>query len=212
MTNWTSVHKQARTRLVTAKSYTTVDAWTAIAQNAILEGATMDLSAVQRVVLHIDCVLTAAVAHTGTEIIMQTSSSDVDDEFWSDFTKVIGPLGTPNTENATNNPMAVDETVITMASTTGYATKAEWRFIKDATIANSELVLQTDVSANVNMTVLNGVKRSHVQNTPMWNIAETIEVELPLETPRARVIYNNTYDADGASITIRCRATAISGM
>lgn len=194
------------------KSYATVDAWAAVAQNAIREGAAIDLSGVQRAVLHIDCVLTTAVAHTGTEIIVQTSSSDADDEFWSDFTKVIGPIGTANTENITNNPLAAGEKIITCANTTGYATKGEWRFIKDATIANSELIFQTDVSANVNISILKGVTRAHVQTTPMWNIGEAIMLELPLETERAQVIYNNTYDSDGASIATRCRATAVSGL
>ena len=212
MTTWSVVKKQARTQLIYGKSYAEIDAWAAVAQNAIREGATIDLTDVQRVKLHIDCALTAAVAHTGTEIIVQTSSADADDEFWSDFTSVIGPIGTANTEPITNNPLAAGGTTITCVSTTGYTTEGEWRFIKDSTIANSELIWQTAYSATPNITILDGVKRAHVQTTPMWNIAEAIELQLPLETLRARVIYDNTYDTDGATIATRCRATAISGM
>lgn len=195
-----------------SKSVAVVDAWAAVAQNAIREGAIVDLESDQNAILHIDCALTAAVSHTGTEIIVQVSSSATDDEFWSNLTPVIGPLGTPNTENITNDPLAAGSTTITCASTIGYTTKAEWRFIKDVTIANSELIMQTDVSANVNISILDGTKRAHVLNTPMWSIADTLLVQLPAEARRARVIYNNTYDSDGASIATRCRAVTISGL
>lgn len=194
------------------KSGAAIDAWAEVLQNAIREGAIFDVSGNYGHGVHIDLALTSEVAHTGSEIIIQISSSSGDDEFWSDFLKFIGPTGTANAENITDNPLAAASTTIAVASTTGYATKAAWRFIEDATIANSELIWQTGYTTDTNITILDGTKRSHVLNTPMYNIAGTYYVRLPEEAQRVRVIINNTYDPDGATLATRTRLSRITAI
>lgn len=67
--------------------------WTAIAAQAFLDAGTLDVSTVLAATLHIDCALSAAVAHTGTEIIVQGRKEAALDE-WTDLARFIGPTGT----------------------------------------------------------------------------------------------------------------------
>lgn len=68
--------------------------WTAIAAQAFLDSGTLDISTVLAATLHIDCAITtAAIAHTGTEIIVQGRKETSLDE-WTDLARFIGPTGT----------------------------------------------------------------------------------------------------------------------
>lgn len=67
--------------------------WTAIAAQGFQDAGTLDVSAVLAATLHIDCALTSAVAHTGTEIIVQGRKEASLDE-WTDLARYIGPTGT----------------------------------------------------------------------------------------------------------------------
>lgn len=196
------------------KSVAAVDEWANIAQNAVREGATTDVTGCYSASLHIDIALTSAVAHTGTKIAVQASSNTTGDEDWSTYLEFIGPTGTPNTENITNNPLAASSTTATCADTTGLYDDDEtrWIYIKDSTIANSELALLVSHVANTSVTFQDGTTNEHVQNTPMWDIAETYTVELPLWANRVRVIYDNTYDSDGAACDTKCRISKVTAV
>ena len=197
--------------MAVTKGSEAVDAWAEIAQNAIREGATKDLDPNYVSTIHIDIALTSETAHTGTQIIIQISTSDADDEFWQDFDEVIGPTGTANKEDITNNPLAAAATTITVASTTGYTTTG-WRFLEDATLANSELVWENGYTTDTNITIQDGVKREHANTADLYNIAKTYPVLLPMTARRARVLYNNKYDADGATVATRTRLTKVTAV
>jgi len=84
-----------------------LDAWALIAQNAVREGAVVDLSGSYASILHIDMALGNTTAHTGgTRIIVETSSSASDDEFWTVRYDSVHLVGTANTEVVLNNPLA----------------------------------------------------------------------------------------------------------
>lgn len=191
----------------------TVDAWAEVAQDAFREGATKDISPNYGTILHIDVALGTETAHTGTEVLVQVSSSTADDEFWTTLKSFVVLVGTAALEAITNNPLAVGGTSITVASTTGFATNGTLLFLEDATFANSELVYQSDFVTNTSITILDGVKREHANTAVLFNLAETFAIELPLSTLRCRVVYNNAYDPDGSTVATRTRlvkTTALS--
>ena len=71
------------------KSVAAVDEWAEIAQNAVREGATTDVSGCYAATLHISYALTSATAHTGTKIEIQLSSNTTGDENWTTLTTFI---------------------------------------------------------------------------------------------------------------------------
>lgn len=199
------------------KSVASVDDWTAVAQNTVIEGATVDVSPNYQSTLSIFCALTSATASTnGCEIRVQLSSNSSGDEDWFDFISFQGPTGTANTENLTNNPLAAGSTTITCASTTGYTlptgTDNGLRYIKDSTIANSEVILQKGLTTNTNITIVDGTTVEHAQNTPMYNIVGSYVISLPDTAIRARIIYNNTKDAAGSTCDVLCRINKITAI
>ena len=194
------------------KSQAAVDAWADIAQNTVREGATVDVSGNYDHILHIDMALSNATAHTGTEIIVQISSSTSTDEFWTNLVKFVGPTGTANEEAIDDDPLLATSTTITISSTTGYTTNGNWRFIKDGTIANSELVWQNGYTTDTNITILDGTTREHAVSTNMYSIADTYVIQVPSAATRVRVVYNNTYDADGATVATRCRISKVTAL
>lgn len=196
------------------KGVAAVDAWTAIVQNDLVEGATTDISANYQTTLYIDAALTSVTATTnGLKIIVQISSAASGDNSWHELTSFGMVAGlTAATENLTNNPAAAGTTVFTVADTTGFVTEGDLIYIKDSTEANSELFIIDTFSTNVSVTALDGSTTSHVQNTPMWNKAASITVSIPDTANRVRVIYDNTQDAAGSTVSVRCRLSNLTGI
>lgn len=197
-----------------------VDVWTEIPQNTAGEGAVVDLSDSFASTLHIDVALGDTTAHTGTRIIVQTSSGAADDEFWTDRYDFVACVGTANTEVILNDPLAAAATQIQVADLTGFTVATNGTllaFLLDNTVANSELVrvVTTAVTGgNDQINLLDGVKRERAFATSVLsNIAATFAIDLPMGTLRARVIVDNKYDADGAEAYFRTRVvktTAVS--
>lgn len=191
---------------ITASS---VDDWTALAAATVGESSVIDISGSYNVAIQIQAFLDSTTAHEGTEFIIQTSFNTTGDEDWSDLTQFSALVGTANSEAITNNPLAVGSTTITCADTTGYTMDAlehRWIAIEDGTLANSELCLQSGLTANVNVTVVDGTTNEHVQNTLMYNIAISRTIVIPFGSgSRARVIINNKFDDDGTASSLNYR-------
>lgn len=189
-----------------------VDACQEIAQNTILEGATFTLSAAYETMLHIWFALSNATAHTGTKIRIQVSAAASGDEDWTDFMTFVSITGTTNLEVITNNPLAAAGTSITVASTTGY-TAGSWIFLEDVgTFANSEWCFVTVVTTNTSLTTMDGVTRQHAVNSICNSVADTYTISLPAATLRCRVVYDNTYDADGATVAVRSSISKVTAL
>ncbi|MHC4984176.1 MAG: hypothetical protein ACYTF6_13540 [Planctomycetota bacterium] len=192
---------------------TAVDAWAEVAQNAVREGAAMTISDSYVSHVYVDIALSNTTAHTGTRILLQVSSESSTDEFWVDLVEMIAVVGTANTEAITNNPAAAGTTVFTVADTTGYAADgALLIFIEDATAANSELMLMVSHSANTSVTVQDGSTREHANTAVLSNVAESFIFTIPLGFLRARVIFDNTYDSDGATVFTRTRVVETTAL
>ena len=199
------------------KAVAVLDGWTAVAANTVIEGATVDCAAKYQSVLTVVVALASATAQAnGMDIRVQISAATSGDEDWVDFVNFVGPIGTANTEAITNNPLAAGSTTITCASTTGYTlptgTDNGLRYIKDGTIGNSEIFLQTALTTNTNITALDGTTHEHIQNVAMWNIVGVYVCQVPDSTNRARVVYNNTKDAAGSACDVMSRISSITAI
>jgi hypothetical protein len=198
------------------KSVAAVDTCQEIAQNTILEGATTDVSGIYEGALHIDFAITSDTTHTGTKIRVQVSCNTSGDDDWQDLYEFVSLTATStdiDSENITNNPAAVGTTAFTVASTTGFTTLGSWRFLEDvSTFANSEWMYQTAVVTNTSITVLDGSTRQHAQNSIFWTHAANYVVPIPMWANRVRIVYDNTYDADGATVAIRARISKVTAV
>lgn len=195
------------------KASEAIDAWEEIAQDNIREGAAADLDPNFEHILHIDHALTSETAHDGTEIIVQISSSDADDEFWSRLTSFVAGTGTAASEVTDDNPLAATATTITISSTTGFEVEGKDLFLEDVDdIVNSEMVYQIEFTSSTDITIIDGVKRSHALNSILNNIAETFVVQIPFGARRARVLYNNSFDSGGSTVATRARLTKVTSI
>lgn len=196
-----------------SKSVGAVDEWAEIAQNAVREGATTDVSTYYQATLHIAYGLSSEVAHTGTKISVQGSSTTSGDEDWYTIAEFTTKTGTPNTE-AFGGSEAGGATVLEVASTTGLYDDDEtrWIFIEDNTAANSEIALLVSHVANVSVTVQDGITNAHDTSDAMFDIADSLSISIPDTVNRVRIIYDNTYDSDGATLFTYCRISGITGI
>jgi len=194
------------------KSASAVDAWAEIAQNAVREGTEVDVSDSYETQLHIDYAQTNETVHTGTKIIVMVSSAASGDEFWSSLAEWVSRTGTGNREAITNDPLAQGSTTINVASTTGYTT-VDWRFIEDiSSFANSEIVRQVGYVANTSITVMDGTAREHAKNSLLHSIAFAYVIDIPFGVLRVKVMYDNTYDSDGATVATRARVVKVTAV
>lgn len=187
-----------------------VNDWTLVAQNADSESNTFAISANYDTYVIIQGFNTSETAHVGTQYNIQVSALSSGDEDWHTINSFIENVGTANSEASTANPLAANSTTITLASTTGYTVadiplSSRIRAIKDATDANSEIVIQNGVTTNTNITIADGTKNEHANTAVLYNIAFAMS---PILIPRGaglrgRVYVNNKYDSDGASIAYK---------
>jgi hypothetical protein len=130
--------------------------WTAIAAATptggggigFLDSGVIDLSTAYEAVLHIDCALASAVAHTGTEITVQVRSEATTPAEWTTLTSFVGPTGTPvvvalkSTANSGQKVVPIDN------PTAASFTIGKWMFILNTTPASCEKIYVTAVGAD----------------------------------------------------------------
>lgn len=185
---------------------TVLNDWTAIAQNTLLASVVMDMSQKSKYTMNIHAALDTTDAHTGTRFIVQTSSVKEGNEDWYPHADFIALIGTAATDLIENNPLAAGSTDITL---TGHALTVEGKllFIEDATLANSEIVLEASQTAN-EVVIIDGTKNTHVVTTAVFNIVMSQKVDLPSNAMRARLVVDNTYSAGGSSLNCRVNVSA----
>lgn len=193
------------------KSVAAVDDWEEIAQNTVREGAVIDVSGLYAGTLHIDVAISNTTAHTGTKIEVQISSNTTGDEDWTTKTDFIGPVGTANQANF-DGAEAAGQTVLDIDVTTGFeADETRWIFIEDTgTVEDSEMALLVSYINDQNITIQDGLTNAKDTDDDLFNIADNYVVDIPLSANRVRVIYDNTYDSNGATVHTKCRITKVT--
>lgn len=192
------------------KAVEAITDWTAVAQNTVGESGTLDCSGHYGTELHIQAFLDTTTAHTGTKFKIQVSSNTSGDEDWQDLTEFVALIGTAATDLIEDNPLAASSTAIAL---TGHALTvlAKWLGIEDGTLVNSELIFEVSQTAN-EVVILDGTTNAHAVNTAIFNLAMVKVIVLPFATNRARVIVDNTYDADGSTLNYKVRATKVTAV
>jgi hypothetical protein len=129
---------------------TQVIEWTIVAVQAFLDSGVIDLSAAYEATLHIDIALTSAVAHTGTEIIVQIRSEDATPDEWTTLTSFVGPTGTPFKIDCLTDSTAGTKVVSATNPTAGLLNKnGKFVFLEDTgAIAQCEILYQTAFGAD----------------------------------------------------------------
>jgi len=184
--------------------------WTAVAQNTIVHSDILDISSDLQAGLILQAFLDTETAHTGTKIIVEISHNTSGDEDWAEIpgTDKIILIGTANEELIDDNPLTAGSVTILMSSTTGYETEGLWRGIKDGTIANSEVVRQSAVDANVDIDILDGTANEHANTVNIYSIAMSeLIAHLSVYVRRVRLIVDNTYDDNGSTLVYRLMIT-----
>lgn len=201
--------------------------WTAVAQNVVAVSDEFDVSESYAHAIIIQAALDTTTAHTGTKFIIMATAQNSGNEDWGIFeTDEIGleliSVGGALTENLTDNPLTAGETTLAMTDTAGFEEYGEaglgldqipgWRFIKDGTLLDSELIYQISVIGNTSITFANGTANEHAQNTPLWNIAISKTVNLPDWASRVKVVVHNAYDSDGSTLNYRILGGKVTGV
>lgn len=187
----------------------TVDAWATINQNTVREGATTDIRDWDIAWLHISSAITSETPHIGTRFWIQVSAADTGDGNWSLFSSTLGPTGTAN-DIELKADLNTSTTTIYCSDTSGAFDDdgIVWIFLQgSATVANSSVCMITAHGANASMTILDPPAYTHISSTRVYDIADSFSLVLPKSAARVRVVYDNTFDADGASVTTRCDIT-----
>jgi len=190
-----------------------VDSTQELAQNTVTEGTTVNVSSYYDGYLQIWWALCNATAHTGTRLIIQTSLADSGDEDWATLTSLVVGVGTTNLEVITNDPATAGTTVFTCADTTGYSV-GTWIFLEDvSTFANSEWLWITTVTSNTSVTALDGSTREHAVSSILNSVAGvTPPISIPFAARRLRVVYDNKYDSDGATVAVKAKLVNVTAV
>jgi len=195
---------------ITKSNEATLTDWTAVAQNAVGESGELVLSDAYWADLMIQAFLDGETAHTGTRFVVQASFADSGDEDWADLFEFVGLIdASPLSEALTNDPLEAAGTTITMAATADFVNGA-WHAIEESTLANSELFWQVAVTTNTSVTTKDGVTNEHAKNTVCYTQALSRTFRIDGAYSRARVLVDNTYDADGCTLDYKVRYSKVT--
>jgi hypothetical protein len=125
--------------------------WTAVAKQTFLDSGVIDLSAAYEATLHIDCAVTeAAIAHTGTEMIVQVRSEASTPAEWSTLTSFVGPTGTAFSIACLGNSTGGTKVVSATNPTAGNLNHiGKFLFLEDTgAIGQCEILFQTAFGAD----------------------------------------------------------------
>lgn len=188
-----------------AQRITTVvlDDWEAIAQNAAREGTTYDIKNFASTTVFVSLALNAGTAHTGTKVFIQTSPMDSGDETWITQASLTTMVGTGSSTvmgfpvNAASKTIAVD----TLPGSFILEGLRTIFLLGSPTVADSELctLISHVSSAASSVTILDALTNTAGGSSTFYNLTSIAVVEIPQPTNRIRVLYDNTYDANGAT-------------
>jgi hypothetical protein len=108
-----------------------------------------------------------------------------------------------------NTCTAGEASLLSMSASAGFLSEGSYLYIDDG--ASSEIVLTKSQTAN-QVTLVDNVTYSHASTTNIYFRAETISVNIPDTANRVRVVYDNTQDATGSAVDVRCNISKITGI
>jgi len=191
------------------KAGSQVDEWAEIAAAGIREGAVVAIPDDIGILLLITVAHSSVATHTkGALVTVEGSENTAGDEDWSEI--VPGGL---RSSGGTAGMNTVDEessgTTLYLDGTTAFQTKMLKFFIKDNTIANSEIGRVANWDAGVEVNCLKSLTDTHAATTTtVYNIVDEWVIRVPKEFRRAVVnVWND--DAD-CTICTRTRKALVT--
>ena len=199
--------------MVLVKATASVDEWAQVAAAAIREGAAIDVSVAYEGILHIVIAHDSINAHAlGAKITVETRAGDGDED-WREYA-VFQTGGGTAVKVDVDVECAAAATQLKVASTGGsseFETKNDLYFVKNAAIANSEIVRNNGFSDNDYITILDGLENTQEVTADVFNIVEQFRLELPLGCSTARVlVWNNDADCTICTKTDLEQVTSLS--
>jgi hypothetical protein len=206
-------------------SQTTLDEWVETAAAAVRLGTELDVSSAYECTLYIKAALGDKTASTGQpEVIVQTTGEGSPaKEDWTNYFRGVGPVGTAVSADF-GGAEAQGQTVlsITNPATQNVDNDGKFKFIKDSTVANCEVVFQTANSGDGGdtITILDGTAIAHDTDDCVMDLDDarnevvaqwTLNINC-LSLSRLRVIYNVDYDTDGPRVFTYCAYTLNTGV
>lgn len=192
------------------KTGSQVDEWAVVSAASLREGASSDIPDDIEVALEVTICKVEAVAHDGEcSIIIETSGNTTGDEDWTELVafKI-------NAETASTTTLDVEAsaaaTTVPLTATANFTTKGDRYFIKNGTIANSEIVRNNGYDDGVSITILDGLTNTQQNGVSIYTSVEQFAMVLPSVYRRCRVLINNgDADCDVVSRTRISRVTDI---
>jgi hypothetical protein len=192
------------------KAGSQLDEWAVVSAAAMRKGATTAIADDIVVGLEVTVCKVEAVAHDGhAVIIIEVSGNTTGNEDW---TKLVEFEITAETASTTTLDAQADAaaTLVPLAATANFETKGDVYFIKNGTIANSEIVRNNGFDSGVSITILDGLANTQQNGVAIFTSVEQWIISIPAEYRRVRVLVNNKdADCDIVSRTRMAKATDI---
>ena len=192
------------------KTGSQVDEWAIIAAATMRKGAEVAIPDDMQIALEVTLCKVEAVAHDGEGIvIIEVSGNTSGNEDWTEMVtfKI-------NAETAATTTLDVEAaaaaTVVPLTATANFITKGDKYFIKNGTIADSEIVRNNGYTDGVSITILDGLTNTQQNGLSIYTTVEQFAITLPDMYRRARVLINNK-DAD-CDIVSRTRLSKVTDL
>lgn len=210
---------------LTKGSQTTLDEWVVTANAAVRLGTELDVSSAYHCMLYIKAALGEAVASTGQpEIIIQTTgeASPAKDD-WTNYLRMVGPVGTPVVPTLDATEPAGETVLATVnPATTNIDNDGKFKFLLHTTPANSEVIFQVSNSGDGSdtITILDGLANEQTTDTIVIDLDDaraeavaqwTIGIDC-MSLSRIRIIYNADYDTNGPDVVCYSTYTLNTGV
>ena len=211
---------------LTKGSQTPLDEWVLTANGSVRLGTELDVSSAYSCKLDIKVALGEAVASTGQpEVIIQTTGEGTpakDD--WINYARVIGPSGTPVVlAVGATEPAGETQIACTNPATAGIDNKGKFKFIKNTTAANSEIIYHSADGLDTDdfITILDGLANEQTAAASIIVDIDSATQEAVMQwsfdinctaLSRIRIIYNANNDPDGPDVYTYSAYTLNTGL
>ena len=185
-----------------------VDEWAIVSAGTQRKGNEIAIPDDMQITIIVPICKIEAVAHDGECIITIEASEQISgDETWVDLLplKINAETASATTLDA---EAAAGATTIPIAATAGFTVKGDKYFIKNGTIANSEIVRNNGYSDGVSITTLRGLTNTQQNGVSIHTSVEDFVFTIPSPFRRVVVLVNNKdADCDVVSMTRIAKVT-----
>lgn len=175
----------------------------AVAHPATVQGADLNVAAIDSVWVACYHAIIEATANTNPGIfLIQGSPTAADDEDWATLFEFTVTDATPDTEAMTATE-AAGETVLAVASTTGFAA-GDGLYVQDTgTLADSEWARCQEIVTNTSIDLIDGLTTGKDNSDVIWNEAEVCSKLVDCRgLLRLRVVFQHE-GATGANVHVK---------